>query len=79
MLTMELVLMMLPPPCSFMIGATARQPLNTAVTFTSMMCSKSSGLYCSSGSRAEMPALLTRMSMRPNFSLTAAIVASTAA
>ncbi len=37
MLTIELVLMIAPPPCAFIIGATARQPLNTAVTFKSMM------------------------------------------
>ena len=45
MLTIELVLMIAPPPCAFIIGATARQPLNTAVTFKSMMFLNAAGSY----------------------------------
>lgn len=40
---MELVLMMQPFPAARMIGSTALQPWNTAVTFRSIMLRNASG------------------------------------
>ena len=62
--------MMQPCPALRMMGSAALQPLKAATTFSSMILLKSSGLYSASGSRAEMPTLLTRISSAPKASYT---------
>ena len=59
--------MMRPKPCFFMYGSAAAVPWNTADRFSAMMASHFSTGKSSIGAVCWMPALLTRMSMRPSW------------
>ena len=65
--------------CFFMIGAIARQQSQGPFKLVSTTVSQSSSLSSSIGPRMLTPALLTRMSIRPNVSMTCATMASTEA
>ena len=61
------MLMMLPPrPAAIICAPAARASRNALVRSTSITRSQSSSLYSAAGARRMRPALLTRMSSRPN-------------
>ena len=67
-LTIELVLMITPPPCFFITLDTERIMLSTALTLRSIIFLNLSNVYESSGVESETPALLARISILPYFS-----------
>jgi hypothetical protein len=64
---MEEMLMMRPPSTSFMCGITALEQRNAPLALTSMLVSQASSSVSSIGFGAsKAPALLTKISIRPN-------------
>ena len=60
-----------PPPLSFIARTASRQPRNVPSTLTALTLRQSASVACSMLPRTPMPALLTRMSSRPNAARTA--------
>jgi hypothetical protein len=76
MLTIELVFNITPLFCSFMYGTTALDILNIALTFKSIILAKSFDVVSSIFLLADIPALLTRISICPYFLLISLITFS---
>src|SRR5450631_321593 len=73
------MLMILPPPAAFITGYTACEHRNALVRLVLITLSHSSRSSACGGLRILMPALLTRMSMRPSSRLTRSTMSATAA
>ncbi len=71
------MLMILPPPCGIITLAAAWQAKKTLFSEAVMVLSYSSSVTSSAGVVPVQPALLTRMSTRPNVSSAFAIIART--
>ena len=64
-----------PPPLSFIARTASRQPRNVPSTLTALTLRQSASVAVSMLPRTPMPALLTRMSRRPNAAITASTTA----
>src|SRR3954469_12244057 len=73
------MLMILPPPAAFIRGWTAFEHRNALVRLVLMTLSHSSSSRRCGGLRTLIPALLTRISMRPNSRAVRSVIAATAA
>src|ERR1700730_7442220 len=71
--------MILPPPACFITGCAACEHRNALVRLVLITLSHSSGSSVCGGLRILMPALLTRMSIRPSSRLTRSTILATAA
>ena len=73
--SMEAILMILPPwPCSIITLAAAWERKKTVLRLMSMTSSQSFSEKAMASARFMMPALFTRMSMRPNSFLAVAMM-----
>ncbi len=73
------MLTILPLPCRFMTGTTARQQRKVPVRLTFSTLSKASRVICSIGVCLRMPAQFTSTSIAPNFATAASTAACTSA
>jgi hypothetical protein len=69
---MEPMLMILPRPARFSSGYAACEQRKALVRLVSMTACHSASINCSGGLRIEVPALLTRISSRPNYATASA-------
>ncbi len=69
--------MILPPPCASMPGSTQRVTTKVPRRCVAIISSHTATAIVSTGASVTKPALLTRMSMRPNAARTRSTIART--